>query len=621
MGKSALGKSKPTGSGFLGNEMVQGAILIILGLLFYANTFANLYALDDGIVILNNTYVQEGFAGIPKIFATDVYQNFYSRMGSDQPLSGGRYRPLSVVTFAIEQQLFGSNSDPKPEGDVAFIRHFINVSLYLFSVLCLLHLLRRHVLPKTPLIAFLSCVLFLIHPVHTEVVANVKSRDEIMSFLFVVLTLIFVFRYRETAKISQLICGLLFYFLALLSKEYAVTLIALVPMLLFMVSKETLTNSFKAVLPYMGVLTIYLILRFSIVGWGSVSEDGDVLNNPFKFATMPEKWATKIEILNHYLRLLFWPSPLSSDYSYNTIPYTNFGDTRVWLSIVLHLGMIGATIVLFLRRNLLAFAFAFYLLNLFLVSNFAINIGATMGERLIYHSSFGFVLALALLCGWAIGKVGSGEKQAGAVVALALGLALPCAAVVIPRNAQWKNDATLFLTDVETVPNSALANGNAGKACIDMSERPEHKTDALELTRKSIPYSEKAVRIHKEHLNGYLNLGVAYCRLGEYDKAEEYWNIAQKIYPDHPSVKNNFHVLGLFYLERGKTAATVDLVEAQRWLENATRVDPENPDAWYQLGKVAFGGGDYSKARAAWGRALQLKPDYKEAEQGLASLP
>ena len=160
-----------------------------------------------------------------------------------------------------------------------------------------------------------------------------------MSFLFIVLTLIFVFRYRETAKISQLICGLLFYFLALLSRQYAVTLVALIPMLLFIVRKEPLTNSFKA-LPYVGILTIYLILRFSIVGWGSVSEDGDVLNNPFKFASTPEKWATKIEVLNHYLRLLFWPYPLSSDYSYNAILYTNFGDTSVWLSIVLHFGMI-----------------------------------------------------------------------------------------------------------------------------------------------------------------------------------------------------------------------------------------------------------------------------------------
>src|SRR5207253_3247369 len=130
-----------------------------------------------------------------------------------------------------------------------------------------------------------------------------------------------------------------------------------------------------------------------------------VLNNPYMFATNPERWATKIAILARYLTLLFYPHPLSSDYSYNAIPYTQFNDPKVWLSLVLHASMIAATIVFFIRRNVLAFALAFYLTHLFLVSNFVMDIGATMGERLVYHSSFGFALAIAMLCGWAIRKV------------------------------------------------------------------------------------------------------------------------------------------------------------------------------------------------------------------------
>src|SRR5438105_2820708 len=75
---------------------VQSLVLLLLGLIFYANSFTNLYALDDGLVIQKNKYVQEGFRGIPGILATDVYDSFYSELGAEQQLFAGRYRPLSL---------------------------------------------------------------------------------------------------------------------------------------------------------------------------------------------------------------------------------------------------------------------------------------------------------------------------------------------------------------------------------------------------------------------------------------------------------------------------------------------------------------------------------------------
>src|SRR5439155_22255608 len=118
---------------------------------------------------------------------------------------------------------------------------------YILSVVFLLHLLREHILPESPYTAFVASVIFLAHPLHTEVIANVKSRDEILSFLFIVLTFIALCRSRQTKRSSHLASGLFSYFLALLSKEYAVSLIALIPLFLFVVKKETLSNSLKAV--------------------------------------------------------------------------------------------------------------------------------------------------------------------------------------------------------------------------------------------------------------------------------------------------------------------------------------------------------------------------------------
>src|SRR5437588_9836026 len=110
----ALEKSK----GFSFSDFrFQAMLLAIVGLIFYANSFTNEYAFDDGIVILKNDYVQQGFSGISKILTRDAYDSFYRQRNAAQQFSGGRYRPLSAITFAIEQQLFGSTAAQQPESD------------------------------------------------------------------------------------------------------------------------------------------------------------------------------------------------------------------------------------------------------------------------------------------------------------------------------------------------------------------------------------------------------------------------------------------------------------------------------------------------------------------------
>lgn len=581
----------------------------------------NEYALDDGIVIQKNDYVQKGFRGIPKIMKTDAYDSFYRSMNAKQQLSGGRYRPLSVVTFAIEQQLFGSTAKDKPETDVAMVRHMMNVVFYILSLVVLLFFLQTFIFKETPLVAFLACLLFLVHPVHTEVISNVKSRDEILSFLFIILTFISAFRYRETKNAWHLVLGLLYYFCALLSKEYAVTLVILIPMLFYIVNEDTLKSALTGAIPYLIIAVVYLLIRYSIVKAGATTENPDVLNNPFKFATTPEKWATKIEILNHYLRLLFYPHPLSSDYSYNTIPYTDFLNPLVWFSIVFHLSAIGAAVYLFIKRNIIGFALAFYLMHLLLVSNLIMNLGATMGERLIYHSSFGFVLIVAVFINWCLQKINAaGIKNIITVVVICL-ITISSSAIVIPRNAQWKNDTTLFIADAETVPNSALVNGNAGKAYIDLSEKPENKAQETALIRKAIYYLSKSVAIHKQYVNGYLNLGVAYYKLQNYDSAKTEWDMAKVIYPNNPFLKRNYGLLAQIYFNSGMNIGGKEPQQAILFLEKAVEITPENDSYWYNLGGAYYTIRNFEKARSAWTKALELNPANDQAKQGLAALP
>ncbi|HTB52487.1 MAG TPA: hypothetical protein VK718_06920 [Ferruginibacter sp.] len=606
---------------------LQALALIIIGLICFSNSFYNDYALDDDALIKKNDFVQEGIQGIPTILSSDAFLSFYQHLNSSQQLSGGRYRPLSIVTFAIEQQLFGptDGSTPSiaPTDKVAHIRHVVNVLLYIFSVIVLFYFLRNFIFKEKPIIAFIASLLFLIHPIHTEVVANVKSRDEIMSFLFIILTFIYSFRYSETKRLKHLFIGLLFYFLALLSKEYAITLIVFIPMLLYIVKGDSLKKAIIQVLPFLGVAILYVMIRVSIVGVGATDDNPEIMNNPFLYATTPEKWATKIEILMRYLRLLFYPDPLSCDYSYNTIPYTNFANSMVWMSIAVHLSMITAAIVLFFKRNILSFALAFYLLNLFLVSNLFFDVGATMGERLVYHSSLGFVIAMAVLIEFLLQKL-KYPSVPTMIVAGAFGCVIVswCAVKDYQRNIQWKNDVTLFLHDVKVVPNSVLANGNTGKDYIDISQLPENQARKTILLDSAIYFLDRSIAIHDKFVNGYLNLGFAYSFLKQYEKAKGYVDIAKSIYSTDPYVDSIYRDIGSGYSNDAIAMVGTQPMKALEYFKKATEVAPKGIDFWNNLGYgYIYITKDYDSARYAFEKVLQLDPSNQKALAGIAMLP
>jgi hypothetical protein len=203
----------------------QALFAAVVAIALYANTIGHDYAFDDGVVIRENAHVQRGFAGIGAIMTRDAFDSYFKQMSVDSAqLSGGRYRPLSIVTFAVEQGLFGDN---------AHMRHLINVLLYGLTGALLLILLRTQLLRDASW-ALLATLLFVVHPIHTEAVANIKGRDELLSFLFIVLTLLFALRHDAGRRRRDLVFALGAYLLALLSKEYGLALLVLLPLALYL---------------------------------------------------------------------------------------------------------------------------------------------------------------------------------------------------------------------------------------------------------------------------------------------------------------------------------------------------------------------------------------------------
>jgi protein O-mannosyl-transferase len=601
---------------------IKYIILAVIGLVFYGNTLRNEYALDDNGVILGNEYVKKGVGGIYDIMTNDAYSSYLQKMHASQNFTGGRYRPLSIVVFAVEQSLFG---------DSAFIRHFVNILFFIATIFAIFYFLSNFLLKKIPRgedCAFLAAVLFAIHPLHTEVVANIKSFDEILSLFFILLTFIFSLEYIKQNNKKFLFMAMGSFFLSLLSKEYAITLVVLLPMLFYLYPAENKKSIFTYSIPYFITAFVYMLLRISVVGIPHSDSKVVYINNqlrmdPYYLATAIQKFATEWYALGKYLFMLFIPYPLACDYSYNQIPYHNFSDITVWLSIFAYIGIVYWGYKLLKKKDIIAFPVFFFLLMLVPISNFLINVGAVYGERFDYHASLGFVIVIPYLVFRLTRKVSFSIRKTSITFALAV-LMLVFGYETIARNADWENDTTLFMHDVKVVPNSEFADCNAAVGYINMAVTKGNESRKIQLLDTAVILCRRAINLDKTFPDPFINAGLAYYYLSNLDSAKYFWDIVQQgLYPNHPKVRFYQPLLAKTYLNEARAVGGNNALIAIREIRKGISEDSTIANLWYNLGGAYFACRKYDSAQYAWIRTLQLNPPdsiANPAKSGLAAL-
>ena len=268
------------------------------------------------------------------------------------------------------------------------------------------------------------------------------------------------------------------------------------------------------------------------------------------------------------------------------------------------LGQIIIVASIVIKENILP-EITFIILLAALVTNFIFNVGATMGDRLVFHSSLGFCMLLGYAIYWVAQKV---NKPNFSIL-----LVLPILALysfkTIDRNNAWKNDITLALTDVKINPNSIALNGNASSRNLDLSDLPINKGNEKKFIQKSIFYGNKALQLHPEFVNGHLNIGLAFAKNNQYDSAKVHWDIAFKIYPSHPQKELYYNLLADTYYTQGYNfGAKQQWAEGKSYLQKAVECNPNNAKYWYDLGGFSYNSQDYVTAKKAWTKAFQLNP-------------
>ncbi len=567
-------------------------ILLILALGLNFNTLQNDYALDDYVVLTQNKYVQKGVAGIPEILGNDLMTGTTDK----NLLNQSRYRPFSLIVFALEHQFYGDNP---------LISHLINVLLFALLILLLYHLLSKHLLREQPAsLSFFTCLLFVAHPIHTEVIANVKSRDELITFILLAISLITFISYNTKRKSINLAVALTTFFLALLTRESAVTFILIFPLAMFFFYKRGVMNSIKESFPLLIVLVVYLALRFTVVS-STKPITTDILNAPFLFATGAQAFATKIYILLLYIGILIFPSPLSCDYSFNQIPYIEPGSLHFISSLIILGTLLILAFSLKKKNSVLSFAILFFFVTMSIASNLLVDIGTPFSERLLFQSSLAFCLVL----GTGIFKLYQKSKPIALI--LLTGILAAYSAKTIGRNSDWKNNETLFLKDAESAPNSARTTW---AACEIYRTKAEKESDELmknQYLDKSIFYGEKCIQIYPNYATAYISLGFPYYYKGNLDKAAELWLKSYQLDSISPQARICMNVLSKDYFNRGNLLTEKGQTrDAIMNFSKATDLNPQFTEAWYYLGGLQYLEGDSLSAEKSWERVKQLDPQY-----------
>jgi protein O-mannosyl-transferase len=286
------------------------------------------------------------------------------------------------------------------------------------------------------------------------------------------------------------------------------------------------------------------------------------------------------------------------------------------------MALFGWGVWLLIKKNVLAFPVFFYLFCLALVSNLVMDIGATMGERLIFHSSLGFVILVAYGI-FTLAKKWSTNKRKNFILGLTSILALVFGYETMARNLDWKNDVKLFTHDVTIATNSTMLNGNAGARFIDIAQHTKDSVSKRNKLDTAIMYLRKSIVLHKKspYVSSYLNMGDAYYELQMPDSAQVYWVGVKQAYPTYPNLQTYFSILGKLYLSvASRYGARHNYQAAVVEIKKGIRINPGDADLWYNLGGAYFTLTEYDSAYYAWNKSLQLNPNQAEAKRGLAAL-
>ncbi len=583
--------------------------VVFLSLTAYGNSLGNGFAYDDDGIITQNPVVVTGDWG--------------AALGGSwwpDPLDGtGLYRPLTLVSLVAEWQLF--HGDP-----LGF--HLLNVVFHtLASLLVFALLLALGSIPG----ALAGGVLFAIHPVHTEAVANVVGRAELYSAVFFLAACLLYLRGRSwtgwARPVRLLALGAL-YFLALSAKEIAVTLPGILLLLEAREFTATKTSSERsgsfflrvireegATFALLGVaLAAYLGLRFFALG----AIVGELPAPLFLVIGSEARILTALALWTQYLRLFLFPLDLAVDYDPGVYFPSEGLDGPVVLGAMILVGLLFLAKWSWRSHPSISLGIGWFFLAILPVSNLFFATGVLLAERTLYLPSVGLALVAAGIVCWGASLP---QKRRNALLALSILGGLALFVRTVNRNPSWMSTFVVQQTLNQDHPESWRA--------IRARAQGLERVGALAEAQESW---DLAVRLAPMNYTLLVQAGDFHGRQGRWDRCETYLRRAIEISPGYRNayqllagqmIRREFgregHRIALAGLSASRNDQELwalvseayilrgDLAAAARARRAAIGADPDEAYQWRRLGEVLSALGRTAEATEATAQAEVLE--------------
>ncbi|XP_022248795.1 transmembrane and TPR repeat-containing protein CG4050-like [Limulus polyphemus] len=585
---------------------VRPLIVVSLAVVVYYNSLGGELVFDDVAAIQDNRDVR------PHNPLYNLFVNDFWGTPIHKEQSHKSYRPLCVLSFRLNYAVH----EVQPFG-----YHVVNVLLH--AVVCFLYF-RTCLLFLSSLASFVAALIFSVHPVHTEAVAGIVGRAELLSAIFFLSALMYYVKNRHSSHGTASCffygqdlwsCGvtLVLATLGTLCKEQCFTVLAVCCLLEVLKLRVTSSRSTRThtSLPWQrgtllrsGLLMTgaALIGGFRLKLMSSQLPQFNRFDNPAAVSPTPTRQLTYNYLLSLNAWLLLYPCDLCCDWTMGSIPLVK-------------------TIYDF--RNL-----ATLVLYVFIVVIFWWTSGAEEKQLSIFMVSF---IVSTLL------------PSLKTVANLGLFLLLSTHIIkTVHRNREWENEQRLFSSGLKVNPLNAKLDNNMGKV-LEAQQRHE----------EALNYYNQAIKMQPNDVRGFLNSGRVLTFLRRYQEAEDIYLKAKAMLPqaENPA-ETETHVtpshlqvfLGLAsllsrntsrleeadalyreairlrsdytaaYLNRGDVLLKLNRSkEAEDMYIRALQFDADNPNLYYNLGVVLMDQGRSEEALTFFSRALELEPQHKQA--------
>ncbi len=538
---------------------------LLFGAAFFINfnTLSNKFVFDDKGLITENTLIRNGTT-LREIFSTNY------RYGAGNPRDG-LYRPLVMLTFALTAR--SGTINPFPFHLFNVVLNAANISLFFILIL---------MLTGNVLIGLCAAIIFIVHPVHTEVVANIAGRPELLCAFFLFLSLVFLEKFEKNFSFLLLFIAAPIYVLALISKETAVMLPVIVIGIDFAMNRSL--NERHRLWKYSVILSVviaYLFVRILVLGETATGNDPLFYNNPLAHVAVYTRIVNAFSIFFRYLAILCYPRYLCSDYSYNSIPLIE----TIWhpmplAGIALFMAVIILSLLFRKKSPVYLIAVSLFLFPYFIVSNILFSIGTIMGERFLYIPSAGFALASGTFFAWLIHK----RRYFGYSVLIMLLSTYTIKTVI--RNHDWFDDATLTEADLKFCPNNI-------KLLFNMGNFYSHKSQYS----KAEGYYRRALEIYPDFFEGLSGLGKSLYSQGRHEESLRYYARSMEVSPGNPICRFDYASV---LMKMGR------LDEAERTLNDALSLFPDTPLLYRSMGSLMLARDNFTAAIHYFEKAMLL---------------